>query len=606
MRSELRLPAAACLLLCALAATADAQIKRAVPQPTNTEVTHISVHFETEVLKVRGVSVPQPGTPATPTPLPPPSIYFYDRDDNIVHLMSDVRPASDLGGADPFGLELFNFRAVQGRRPFDLVRGGMVNGAHVVPKVEDGQTTYYITWTGVELKGKRAQNLFTTVSVGTAANNPPTLTAVRQTDSESEVFLTPFGIRQAELLRELRANPRLVRISYEFGRNDPATNFTEQAASVSEESGRILVNLGRSLPARPEDYSVKFEIPSDTVRPLLEPGFAVPADADSVSVSLAVSNPPPPTERAKTEFFFDNAFTSVVNASTGKRANVGLFGLHFKPVLRLHLFNVGPQDTRKRPQWVALRPLFDADVDTQPLKTSKAPNRIVFGMDFEWGIDAGQQERGQMDKIQQYVFLNGARYDSDRDFNVQTLYWHTEFMPRFLNFEQPRDQRLRQFRRPCDPGLLVAAHARGERTALTPDECSAIIKDKARRFPVVSSYHIRPSAGYQLGGVIRREGEVNPFPTDIISRPFFKLSNAVEFKRLIQFSLDDTYYFLANAPRRRHRNYLETRLDISTGALFNVDLGSLQSAFTVKFQRGEVPPRFQPVNAFALGFKLYK
>ncbi|HEX8071583.1 MAG TPA: hypothetical protein VF546_16635 [Pyrinomonadaceae bacterium] len=94
--------------------------------------------------------------------------------------------------------------------------------------------------------------------------------------------------------------------------------------------------------------------------------------------------------------------------------------------------------------------------------------------------------------------------------------------------------------------------------------------------------------------------------SDKVSRLFVKFSTAVELNRLVLFSLDDTYYFLQDAQRRRNRNYLETRLDFNTGALFNVDLGSLQSAVTFKFQRGELPPRFKPVNALSVGFKLYR
>ena len=94
--------------------------------------------------------------------------------------------------------------------------------------------------------------------------------------------------------------------------------------------------------------------------------------------------------------------------------------------------------------------------------------------------------------------------------------------------------------------------------------------------------------------------------SDNISRLFVRFGSAIELKRLIQFTLDDTYYFLQDAERRRNRNYLETRFDINTGGLFNVDLGSLQSAVTFKFQRGDLPPRFKRVNAFSVGFKLYR
>jgi hypothetical protein len=47
-------------------------------------------------------------------------------------------------------------------------------------------------------------------------------------------------------------------------------------------------------------------------------------------------------------------------------------------------------------------------------------------------------------------------------------------------------------------------------------------------------------------------------------------------------------------------------LDFNTGSLFNVDLGALQSAITLKFQRGDLPPAFSPVNSLSMGVRLYK
>jgi hypothetical protein len=41
-----------------------------------------------------------------------------------------------------------------------------------------------------------------------------------------------------------------------------------------------------------------------------------------------------------------------------------------------------------------------------------------------------------------------------------------------------------------------------------------------------------------------------------------------------------------------------------TGFLYNIDFASLQSAFTIKFQRGYQPPAFGSVNALSIAFKL--
>jgi hypothetical protein len=315
------------------------------------------------------------------------------------------------------------------------------------------------------------------------------------------------------------------------------------------------------------------------------PGFKIPANAQFVTadVDITVASlqlTPAPTDRAEAEFFFESTFTSIVDAKTRKRSNVGLFGLHVKPTLPVLTHNV--YNRSQSPWWTALRPLFDADVDTQHIADSEAPNRVVFGADFELGRDAGLS--GANNFLQQSIWINGIRYDSDRDFKLQTLYWHTEYLPQFRNWAQTREQRLRQFRFPG-----------GNKQS-----------DRELQFPTISSYSFQPSVGYQLGGTINRDDRETGVPTDTISRLFVKYSSSVELRRLITFSLEDTYYFLENTPRRRNRNYLETRLDFNTGGLFNVNLGSLQSALTFKFQRGELPPRFKPVNAFSMGVRLYR
>jgi hypothetical protein len=565
------------LLLLTLAPDAAAQV--AVPDPSNTAPDKIIVSFPSNIREVEGTAIPA-------NPPPSPSIYFKDGGKTVY-----LTAVASLSAENQ--VTLSDFKTL-GDVSADLITGS-ADGA--VPPLVSGKRSYVITWSGVKLETQSQPSpVILIVEVGVAAGNPPTLSANLRRNKR-EFSIAAVGVSARTLLDKFAADPSQIEIRYTFSANDPvvaasANVMTTRAAGLRGEPNdtnpfSVIVDLGGEAPSRPENYSASIRFPAAPLRGSLEPGFTIPpprpGEDDVLSATrlievAAVELAPPSTERAKTEFFFESTFSSIVNATTRKRANVGLFGLHFKPVVGLRVFN--STSRVKRPQWTALRPLFDADVDTQRIKDSQAPNRIVFGADFEWGIDAGQQTQDDRDLVQQYVFLNGVRYDSDRDFKVQTLYWQTEFLPQFLNFEQTRDQRLRQFRFP-----------RGVRDP-----------ERARLFPLISSYYVRPSVGYQLGGTIKR-GDSD---SDNISRLFVKFGVGVELKRVVLFALDDTYYFLQDASRRRNRNYLETRLDLNTGALFSADLGSLQSAVTFKFQRGDLPPRFKAVNAFSVGFKLYR
>lgn len=563
-------------LLCVFTGGANAQV--AVPFPSATSPDSIVVSFPSNIQQVEGIAVANP--------LPGPSIYFKDGG-KTVYLTATARLRADNQ------ISLTDFKTLGGVSA-DLIRG---SADGTVPPVTTGKRAYLLTWIGVKLETQsQAAPVILIAEVGTATGNPPLL-FTNLGRNKSQFTVASIGVSPRALINKFAADPSQIEIRYSFSPNDPvvaSTNniVTKRAAGLRGNDDAsptaVIVDLGESAPRRPENYSVSIRFPAAPLRGSLEPGFTIPPpanpeDGDFLSASrlievAAVGLAPPPTERAKTEFYFETTYSSIVNSTTGKRSNVGLFGLHLKPVVGLRFFNL--DDAKKRPQWIALRPLLDADVDTQRIKISQAPNRIVFGADFEWGIDAGQQDAKDMDFVQQYVFLNGVRYDSDRDFKVQTVYWQTEFLPQFLNFEQTREQRLRQYRFPL----------------------GARDPQRARRFPVISSYFVRPSVGYQLGGTIKR-GDTD---SDTISRLFVKFGSAVEFKRVIQFSFDDTYYFLQDAESRRNRNYLETRFDVNTGGLFNVDLGALQSAVTFKFQRGDLPPRFRPVNAFSVGFKLFR
>ena len=591
---------------------ADAQVV-SVPLPSANAPDSVVISFPGILKLIDGTQ-----DPAVGMTVPPPAIFFGLGADRKFLRAEATLFRNSNGTAQ---LRLSDFKTFDGTHDVNLVTGSNDGGKAVPAVAPGGSRTYLITWGGVQLDTQsRPEPVLTAATVGSSTRNPPVIfvnsllgtgaTEIR--DRERKFALNADGVNLGALIAEFKNNPDRIKVSLNFAANDPAPGATNNSIAdevVALEGMRdmvqpdgsvtvvrddanpqqVIVTISRSLPQRAAAYTVKFDFPSEGLNSsgVLMPGFAAPADEEFVSASDRIEGDAPPTERAKTEFFFETTFTSVVNATTRKRSNVGLFGLHFKPVVGLRFFDVGAspgerttreEQRRKKAKWIALRPVFDADVDTQPIRESQAPNRIVFGTDFEFGIAASLE--GQSDPIQQYVFLNGVRYDSDRDFKVQTLYWQTEFLPQFLNFEQTRDQRLRRFRFPG-----------GERAAA-----------RARRFPFVSQYHVRPSIGYQLGGTIKRGDSAS----DDISRLFFKFSTGIELTRLIQFTLDDTYYFLQDAERRRNRNYLETRLDFNTGALFNVDLGSLQSAVTFKFQRGDLPPRFRPVNAFSVGFKLYR
>jgi hypothetical protein len=483
-----------------------------------------------------------------------------------------------------------------------LVNGSDDGGASVPAVAAGGKRTYLITWESVRLETQsQAAPILTVVKVGAAADNALFLSAtpcaknLPYCRAEREFIVGASGISVGTLLAKFKRDPGKIRVVYEFDADDPAQDFTHPAVGLrglpnDSTPHSLIVDVGQALPHRPEAYSVMLEFPAADLRGFEKPGYLIPPEEMAVKAVKEITLAPPSGERAKTEFFFEGTLTSVVSAKDRTRSNVGLFGLRYKPTIGLRMFNT--ENDEKAPWWIAFRPLLNADVDTQPIKDSEAPNRTVFGLDFELGRGTKLKDRSK--PIQQIVWLNGLRYDSDRDFKLQTIYWHTEVTPAFLNFEQTSDFRLWHFRRPC------AAQA-------TPSpQCATLQSEREHEFPVISSYHLRPSIGYQLGGTINRDNRVTGFPTETVSRLFVRLSTAVEFKRLIQLSIDDTYYFLENATRSRNRNYLEARLEFNTGALFNVNLGSLQSALTLKFQRGDLPPRFKPVNALSLGVKLFR
>jgi hypothetical protein len=289
--------------------------------------------------------------------------------------------------------------------------------------------------------------------------------------------------------------------------------------------------------------------------------------------------------------------STVTVASTGAKArkNTGVFALHWKPLISLLSWNVNAD---QQPVWAAIRPVLESDVDTLPMKTSKSLNRTTFGVDFDLGtvsktslgnlagdvIGPKSTQTSPPAFLQEFIVTNGLRFDADRDFKVITAYWHSELTPKFLKFEQTQDQKIWRYR---------LKHT-GEKPGTFPKD------------PTITAYKFQPSTGYDLGGVSRRVGMPDPVLGDSVSRFFIKLDSSVEFARFLTLGATDTSYYLAQATRRQFRGYLESRIELNSGSLFRTDLFGLQNAIVFKFQRGEQPPLFTPVNTLSLGFKIYQ
>jgi hypothetical protein len=309
-----------------------------------------------------------------------------------------------------------------------------------------------------------------------------------------------------------------------------------------------------------------------------------------VSVGTKVTFSPAKVERATSLFYLESTLSSTVTISTTnnskRRQNTGVFALHWKPVIKLLSWNVAADE---QPSWGALRPVLESDVDTLPLKTSKSPNKTTFGADFDFGRITksnlgGLGGNSQKPFMQELIVTNGLRLDADRDFKVITTYWHSELTPKLLDFEQTQDQRIWRYKfahGSAKPGIFA-------------------------KEPRITAYKFQPSTGYDLGTVTRRVGNPDPVLGDSVSRFFVKVDSSVEFARFLTLGAVDTSYYLSSAARRSFRGYLESRVELNSGSLFRTEILGLQNAIVFKFQRGEQPPTFKPVNTLSLGFKIYE
>jgi hypothetical protein len=554
------------LLLCAFSAGTVAQVASTVYVPGAHDEVRVSFVDDIKAITLTNTLV-----------------FFEDDTGRIIQIWCEASQPANLANA----VTLKNFRDSTGVS-VDLMMGG-----GLVPKILSGSRTYNIVLKNVRLtREPKTRPIQTSVDVTSSTNQVPSIdvksinnAGTAQLPYDRRVIkIQPDGIASSVLLDKFGASPGKIRIQYKFSKDDPSPDVETTAASLKDNGpAGLIIEPREKLPLRAKKYTVKVLFPADPLRGYedKQSGYLIPADAEFVqATTVAELIPSSQTERAKTAFYFETTFTSTVSPKDRKRTKVGIVGIHWRPVLPLLTRNAFGEKGSK-PWWMAFRPLLEADVDTQSPKVSKSPNRIQFGFDFELGRDAGLQNH-KLRRVQQIVWINGLRYDSDRDFKLQTAYWHTEFVPRFLNFEQTTEERQFAF-----------------------DVATQNLKS-GRKGPLISSYRIKPSAGYELGGIVKRDTRATNTPTNIISRPFFGLDLAVEFERTINFSLVDTYYFLENAARRRNRNYLEGRVELNTGFLFNRNFNGLQNAITLKFQRGDQPPTFGSVNALSLGFKVFK
>jgi hypothetical protein len=509
-------------------------------------------------------------------------LFFEDDTGKLVQLQCDANASSNA-------ITLDNFRT-------DLGSVDLVTGVEGIAPIPPGKSRIYnIVLKDVLLNGASKPKAFqTSTEINSSTGNPPQIVigAIDQKANipynRREIIVAPNGIAAKTLLDRFKGNPSQIKISYKFDKSDPSPDVDTTAAGVRGDPDEtrpsaLIITPRVALPLRAKNYTVKVSFPADGLVTTDSGAFQVPADAKYVEGSrVAELSPSTQTERAKTQFYVETTYTSTVAAKDRKRANVGIFGIHWKPTLPFLTRNVFGENGNA-PVWMAFRPLLEADFDTQSVKVSKSPNRIQFGMDYELGRDAGLRKVGESRNfLQQIVWINGVRYDSDRDFKLQTIYWHTELVPRFLNFEQTTEGR--QF-------AFDLAHA-GEKSS--------------SKGPFVSAYRIKPSIGYELGGIVKRDARTTTVPVDRISRPLVGLDLSIELKRILSFGTTGTYYFLENAPRRRHRGYSESSVQLNTGFLMNRNFNGLQNAIILKFQRGDQPPTFGPVNALSLGFKIFQ
>lgn len=533
--------------------------------------------------EIDGVAV-APGTK-----IPCPLVYFRASSAERRILFCDV----ELEGLK---INLRNFRLVpdQDSTPADDLQAGAQPSDKLFPPIPAGSNrTYYVQFESVLVDGAvEPVPIRTAIKLGANLSMPPEPLLVIEDENKDELKLFVRGVSIADFIAAFKASPSAIRVRYDFADDDPAIDIDTYASSVeaSTTDNSAIIRPDRSPPERPIDYDVIVSVPWQTMRdktPVQSPDWAYPAKKGSsddlvATHSISKSIPSAP-QRDNSAVAFETAWNSIVKPSIGKRNNVGVFSLYLNPSIPIKFY--GTDDNNDNPWWLSLDPLFEADIDTQKIADSESPNRILMGLDLSYGQELGfYKDNGQLKRkgiLRRFIWKNGFRYDSDRDFKLQTMYFQTEFSPRFEGFEDDFARRLYRFKN--NP------------------------KNKGKgKEPFLSSYFLRPFFGYDLGGTINRDNRDLTTPTEHISRGFVRLNGELEVKRLFKMGFDNTYYFLQNAERRRHRNYIETYLEMNVGRLAKFDLAGWSNAVFFKFKAGEQPPDFGRVNSLSLGFKVFR
>jgi hypothetical protein len=453
----------------------------------------------------------------------------------------------------------------------------------IQPLVRPGgpPVTYFIV-----LRSTKGEDLLTKVVAKDLSTPPLTLKLGLRPelvkDRKSMSLQLPRSAAQ-DLYNAFESTPQNVTVKYQF---DPELGISDQTTHLSSigppnEAGSLNLEVAQPIPFSAKPVKVKVQFRTDKMPRDLANRLATESAPTVDAVTSASFVPPKGTDRATSEYYFEVAFTSTKAKTGPDRNNSGVFGVHVKPVLFYHEWNTsGSEHTNffDKPVWGLFRPAFESDVDTLPTKTSKSPNRSVLALDYDFGF------RDWARGLPELIFTNGLRFDSDRDLKVVDTYWHAEVTPRFFDFEETQDQRLFQ-----------ALHRNPYATPTSKD------------LPVITAYRFKPSLGYELGETTRRVGPPDPIIGDSVSRLFLQIDALVELKKALTFGLVNTSYDLVNATRRNYRDYLEARIEVNTGVFLKTQsIAGFQDSILIKFQRGQQPPTFAPVNTFSLGFKVFR
>ncbi len=501
----------------------------------------------------------------------------------------------------PVRLELSNLQCLtaSGWQTVDLVRGLPSCGLPALGEHEQREVH-------LELSGLPAAGSGESISLSLSGSVAPAGAVLKPlnvlTGGNTIYFSVAGRARVAQLaqaFQRAQGDSGKLKVSLKFDPSDPmpphdlrvvsaSTNTETKLGGITALPGTyVKLQLSGRLPPRPRPYRVTVSLDKsvlpDDLRRLL------PSDAGSFGVAALIKPEAGAPSRDNAVFFGDFTFTSYVSpsdptspfsrANSGVRRNVGLLSLEYRPVLKNWILAGIPamrRTTETDPNpvlapyptlyWLSLRPFVAADVSTIPLRETGISKRITTGLDLEWGTQLARDSAGA---LQQIVVDFGGRHEADRDYKSQVAYAHFAVTPVVKGWEQTDEQR-------------------------------AASKPASR----ITSYYVRPTVAYDIGNIVRNHvGALDDFGK--VSRFNAKLGMGLVFARYLTLSATDNYYRVLDVSRRPNRNYFEGKLAVNSNYLFgHYIFGGLQNAILLKFQRGEQPPVFSPVNVFSVGLTL--